>query len=263
MILRKAVLSLLIGLLLMGISEPLKEERTLVSQEVIMPTLLNYLMGKGITIKIPHYMEKDFAVVFDELPDLKPEERRLIDDLKLKEAKLRDVEIKVRLDDLSPVSLGEGGKEQARQHFFVNDKNDLHCRIKSFRIKAHLKITRKGRDIFGNKLPPIKATIDRFELKDIDSLFSFYLVKSGNSYYAEDLALKRMVLSPKATVKIREFPPIINKIISDIIGPAIADIGNKEVLNDAFYREFNANLPHRIPESGSPSLLGILRDILN
>ncbi len=101
-----------------------------------------------------------------------------------------------------------------------------------------------------------------FELNDIDSLFNFYLSKSGKDYYAEDLSLKRLVLSPKASLKIREFPPIVNKIISDIIGPAIADIGNKEVLNDAFYREFNANLPPRIPETGAPDLPGILKDIL-
>lgn len=256
------ILLLVIGLLFMGISEPSRKEKTLVSRDVIMPTLLNYLVRQGVTIKVPRYREKDFAVVFDELPDLKPDEKRLIDNLKLEEARLSDVEIKVKLDDLSPVSLRDGRGKQVRQHFFLNDKNDLRCKIKSFRIKADLKITRKGRDIFGNKRPPIRATIDKFELEDIESLFSFYLRKSRNSYYAEDLALKRMVLSPKATVKIREFPPIVNKIISNVIGPVIADVGNKEVLNDAFYREFNANLPPRIPESGYPSLPGILQEIL-
>jgi hypothetical protein len=257
--LKKTTLFLLISIFLIGLPETSKGERTLVPKDVIMPTLLNSLMRQGITIKIPRYMEKDFAIVFDELPDLKPEDRRLINNLKLKKAQLRNIKIKVKLDDLAPVSSGE---DQAGQHFFLNDKNDMRCKIKSFQMKADLKITRKGRDIFGNKLPPIRATIDKFKLEDIDSLFSFYLGKSGNDYYAEKLALKRMVLSPKASVKIREFPPIINKIISDVIGPAIADIGNKEVLNDAFYKEFNANLPPRIPESNSPSIPGILRDIL-
>jgi len=262
MFLRKTTL-LLISLLLMGLTEHSKERRSLVSQDVIIPTLLNYLMRQGITVKVPHYMEKDFVIVFDELYDLEPREKRLINNLKLKEVRLRDIEIKVKLDDLSPVSLGKEGGEQAGQHFLLNDKNDLHCKIKSFRIKADLKIIRKGRDIFGNKLPPLRATIDKFELKDIDSLFNFYLGKSGSDYYAEKLALKLMVLSPKASIKIREFPPIVNKIISNLISPIIADVGNKEVLNDNFYREFNANLPPRIPEPGAPDIPGLLQDILN
>jgi len=200
--------------------------------------------------------------VFDKLPNLKPEEKRLIDNLNLEKASLKDIEIKVRLDNLSPMSVGEDSKEQARHYFILNGKNDLHCKIESFRMKADLKITRKGRDIFGNKRPPIRATIDKFEIEDIESLFNFYLGKSGNDYYAKELSLKRMVLSPKASIKIREFPPIVNRIISNVIGPAIADIGNKEVLNDAFYTEFNDNLPSRIPESGSPNLPGIIQNIL-
>ena len=263
MSLRRTTLLLLIGLLLLGLSEPSKDGGTLVSKDVIMPTLFNYLMRQAITIKVPHYMENNFAIVFDELTDLKPEERRLVDNLKLRKVRLKDIEIRVKFDELSPVNSGRGNREQLRQHFVLNEKNNMRCKIKSFRMKADLKITRKGRDIFGNKLPPIKATIDRFELKDIDSLFSFYLVKSGNDYYAKEMALKHMVLSPKASIKIREFPPIINKIISDIIGPIIADVGNKEVLNDAFYNEFNAHLPPRIPESGSPTLPSIFQDILN
>lgn len=258
MSLRKTAL-LLISLFLICLPETSKGEKTLVPKDAIMPTLLNSLMRQGITIDVPRYMEKNYAIVFDELPDLKPEDRRLINNLKLKKVQLRNIKIKVKLDDLLPVSSGE---DQAGQHFLLNDKNDMRCKIKSFQMKADLKITRKGRDIFGNKLPPIRATIDKFKLEDIDSLFSFYLGKSGNDYYAEKLALKRMVLSPKTSVKIREFPPIINKIISDIMGPLIADIGNKEVLNDAFYKEFNANLPPRIPESSSPNIPGILRDIL-
>ena len=113
------------------------------------------------------------------------------------------------------------------------------------------------------KRKPIKVTIDRFELRDIDSLFSFHLGKDGNGYYAEDLSLKRMALPPKATIEIKEFPPVVNKIISRRIGPSIANIGNREVLNDAFYKRFNANLPPRIPEPGASSLPGILKDILN
>jgi len=262
MILSKTAL-LLISLLLMGLSEPSKEEKTLVSTDVIIPTLLNYLMRQDITIKVPHYMEKDFVVIFDELPDLKPNEKRLIDNLKLKKASLSNIEIKVKLDDLSPVSSEEERKKASTRAFFLNDRNDLRCNIKSFRVKADVKITRKGRDIFGKNPPSVRATIDKFELNDIESFFSFYLGKSGNSYYAEELVLKHMVLSPKASIKIREFPPIFNKIISNVIGPIIADVGNKEVLNDYFYREFNANLPPRIPESGSPSLPGILQNILN
>lgn len=260
--LRKINLLLLISLLFMGLSEPLKEEKTLVPKDVILPTLLNYLMKQGITIKVPHYREKDFAVVFDELPDLKPEERRLINNLKLKEARLSDIKIKVKLDDLSPLNLGNEGVRQTRQHFLLNGKNDLHCKIKSFQIKADLKIIRKGRNIFGNKPPPIRATIDKFELKDIDSLFNFYLGKSGSDYYAKELNLKHMVLSPKVSIKIREFPPIVNKIISNVIGPIVADVGNKEMLKDDFYKEFNANLPARIPESGSPNLPDIIQEIL-
>ena len=261
--LRKITLILLISLFLMGLLGFSKEDEALVSTDVIMPTLLNHLLRQGITIKIPHYMEKDFAIVFDELPDLKPKEKRLINNLKLKEARLSDIKIKVKLEDLSPVGVGEKEGEQVRHYFLLNDKNDLRCKIKSFRIEGDLKVTRRGRDIFGNKLSPIRATIDKFELKDIDSLFNFYLGKSGGEYYAEQLALKHMVLSPKASIKIREFPPIVNKIISNVIGPIIANVGNKEVLNDALYREFNANLPTRIPESGSPNLPDILQDILN
>ncbi len=262
MILRNAALLVLIGLFVMGLSEPSKEESTPVPRDVIMLTLLQYLVKQGITIKVPKFMENNFTIVFDELPDLKPEERRLISDLKLDEAQLSDITIKVKLDELLPVGSGGEGGVQAQHHFLLNGKNDLRCTIKSFQMKADLKITSKGRDLFGNKLAPIRATIDKFELKDIDSLFNFYLGKSGKDYYAEELSLKRLVLSPKASLKIREFPPIVNKIVSDIMGPAIADIGNKEVLNDAFYTEFNANLPPRIPDTGSPNLPGILKDIL-
>lgn len=56
MILRRAIL-LLTGLFLMGISEPLKEEKALVSKDVIMPTLLSCLTRQSITIKVPHYRE--------------------------------------------------------------------------------------------------------------------------------------------------------------------------------------------------------------
>jgi len=56
---------------------------------------------------------------------------------------------------------------------------------------------------------------------------------------------------------------MINKIISKRLGPAIAKTVNKEVLNDAFYKQFNTNLPPRIPEPGSPGLPGILKDVLN
>jgi len=247
----------------MDLSVSSGEEKASVSTDVIMSTLLNYLLRQGITMKVPHYMEKDFAVVFDELPDLKPEEKRLINNLKLKEARLSDINIEVRLEDLSPVGVGEKEGEQVRHSFLLNDKNDLSCKIKSFRIEADLKITRRGRDIFGNELPPIRATIDKFELMDIDSLFNFYLGKSGSEYYAEKLALKHMVLSPKVSIEIREFPPIVNKVISNVIGPIIANVGNNEVLNDDFYREFNTNLPPRIPESGSPNLPNIFQDILN
>jgi hypothetical protein len=262
MILRKALLLVLIGLFAMGLSEPSKEESTPVPRDVIMPTLLQYLVKQGITIKVPKHMEKDFTIVFDELPDLKPADRQLITNLQLDEAQLSDITIKVKLDELQPIGAEGKGRGQVQQHFLLNGRNDLRCTIKSFQMKADLKITSKGRDLFGNKLAPIRATIDKFELNDIDSLFNFYLGKSGKDYYAEDLSLKRLVLSPNASLKIREFPPIVNKIISDIMGPAIADIGNKEVLNDAFYREFNANLPPRIPETGSPDLPGILKNIL-
>jgi hypothetical protein len=255
----KVTLLLLIGLFLLGVSEPPKGEKTLVPKDVIIPSILDYLMKQGITIDIPRYMEKDFVIVFDDISDLKPEDKRLIKNLKLKRVELKNIKIKVNMTDLLPVS-SEG--DRAKQQFILNDRNDLRCKIKSFRMKADLKITRKGKDIFRNKLPPIKATIDKFELKDIDSIFSFYLNKSGNDYYAKELELKRMVLSPKASLEIREFPPVINKIISDAMGPAIADIGNKEVLNDTFYKEFNANLPPRIPESGSPNFPDVLRDIL-
>lgn len=263
MILRKAVLLLLIGFLIMGISEPLEKNQTLVSKDVIMPTLLSQLAGRGISIEVPHYLEKEFTVVFDALPDLKPKEKRSIKRLKLKEAKLKDVEIKVKIDNLSPVSMGEKGEVQAQQQFTLNGKNDVRLMIKSFRIKADLKITRKGRKVLGKKRKPIRVTIDKFELKDIDSLFNFYLGRDGNGYYAEDMVLKRMVLSPKAAIKIKEFPPVINKVISKRLGPAIAKTANKEVLNDAFYRQFNTNLPSRIPASGSPGLTGILKDVLN
>ena len=104
---------LLILLLILGISEPLKNNQTLVSKDVIMPTLLSQLAGGGISIKVPHYMEKDFTVVFDELPNLKPKEKRSIERPKLKEARLKDIEIKVKMDDLSPVSMGEKGEVQA------------------------------------------------------------------------------------------------------------------------------------------------------
>jgi hypothetical protein len=263
MILIKTVLLFLFGFFLMGISESSKNEQTLVSKDVIMSTLLNQLTGKGISIKVPHYMEENFTVVFDELPDLKPKEKKSIERLKLKEMSLRDVEIKVKLDDLLPVSSTGDGGEPVQQHFLLNDKNDVRLKIKSFQIGAVLKIKRKGKNVLGKKRQPKKFTIEKFELKDIDSLFNFYLGKDGNGYYAEDMALKRMVLSPKATVKIKEFPPMINKIISKRLGPNIAKTANKEVLNDAFYKQFNANLPPRIPEPGSPSLPGILNDILN
>jgi len=263
MSLRKITLILLISLFLMGLSESSGEDKALISTDAIMPTLLNYLLRQSITMKVPHYMEKDFAVVFDELPDLKSEEKRLINNLKLKEVRLSDINIEVKLEDLSPVGVGEKEGEQGGHYFLLNDKNDLRCKIKSFRIEADLKVTRRGGDIFGNKLSPIRATIEKFELKDIDSLFNFYLGKSGGEYYAEKLALKHMVLSPKASIRIREFPPIVNKIISNVIGPLIANVGNKEVLNDAFYREFNANLPPRIPESSYPNPPGLLQDILN
>jgi hypothetical protein len=262
MILRKAALLVLISLFVMGLSEPSKGESTPVSGEVIMPTLLQYLVRQGITIKVPKYMEKDFTIVFDELPDLKPEDRQLITNLQLDEAQLSDITIKVKLDELQPVGAEGKGRGQVQQHFLLNAKNDLHCMIKSFQMEADLKITSKGKDLFGNKLAPIRATIDKFELNDIDSLFNFFLSKSGEDYYAEDLSLKRMVLSPKASIKIKEFPPIVNQIVSDIMGPAIADIGNKEVLNDKFYKEFNANLPPRIPEESSPALPSLLKGLL-
>ena len=86
MILRKTVLLLFVGFFLMGISEPLKKNQTLVSKDVIMPTLLSQLAGRGISIKVPYYMEKDFTIVFDELPNLKPKEKRSIERLRFKEA---------------------------------------------------------------------------------------------------------------------------------------------------------------------------------
>lgn len=263
MILRKTVLLFLFSFFLMGISESSKNEQTLVSKDVIMATLLSQLTGKGISIKVPEYMEENFTVVFDELPDLKPKQKRSIERLKLKEMSFKNVEIKVRLDNLSPVSSREDGGEQVQQYFLLNDRNDLHLSIKSFQIGAVLKITRKGKKGLGKKRQPKKYTIEKFELKDIESLFNFYLGKDGDSYYAEDIALKRMVLSSRASIKISELPPRINKLISKRLGPAVAQNANKEVLNDAFYKQFNAKLPPRIPESGSSSLPGILKDVLH
>jgi len=265
-ILSKIALLLITSLLLLGLSKTPEEEKSLVSTNAIIPTLLSYLMKQSITIKVPHHLEKDFVIVFDQLPNLKPEDKRLIDKLKLEKASLKNIEIKVKLDDLSPMSSDERGKSQVQKHFILNDKNDLQCKIKSFRVKADVKITRKGKNIFGKTPPSIRATIDKFELKDIESFFSFYLAKGENGYYAEELVLKHMVLSPKATIKIREFPPIVSKILSNMIGPVIADVGNRDILNDKFYSQFNENLPPRIPESGFlrlPAILQDIQDILN
>jgi len=254
---------IMIAVVLVGcIPGTLKGEHAPVPKSAVMPALLNYLMTQGVTIKIPPYKEKEFDVVFDTLPDLTPEKRKMLDDLQLQEARLRNIEIRVKLDNLTPVSLGGEGTGQTQQYFYLDEKNDVHCKIKSFWLKADLTIERKGKDLFGNRLSPLRATIKKFELEDVESWLSFFLRKDAREYYAENLALTRMVLSPKASIEIQEFPPVINSIISDAMGPAIAEIANREVLNDAFYREFNTSLPPRIPEATSPSLQGILQDIL-